>query len=214
MKVLTSKVIWGFLLIAGGILFLLENFEVIPESPALWSILFGVFGLYFLLVFIVDRSQWWTAFPAFTLLGVAGVIGIVEMTDFSDDWGGFLILSMIGLGFIAAYLRTMQHWWPIIPGGVMLTLAGVVYVSTVVGYGSTLIAPTLFGGLGLTFLVLTIVPSKANRAGWAIWPALGLFGFTLLISFSEVKVANFVTPFILIIIGLALLLRGFRKTED
>ena len=68
MKVLTNRYSWGLLLIAGGVLLLLQNLSIIPDSAALWAIVFAAFGLYFLLVFFSGRERWWAAFPAFGLL--------------------------------------------------------------------------------------------------------------------------------------------------
>jgi hypothetical protein len=211
MKFLTSRVSWGILLIAGGVLFLLQNLEILPESTPMWTVIFGAFGLYFLAIFISSGNNWWTAFPAFTLLGLAATIYVAELSQLNDAWAGVIFLGMVGLSFIAIYLRNRDHWWPLIPGGALLSLAGVVVITTT-NYATNELVPTvLFGGLALTFLILYIAPSKADKARWAIWPAAGLVTLALIVSASAYDLAEFIFPIILIIVGIAVLLRSFQK---
>ena len=211
MKLLTSRVSWGLLLIAGGVLFLLENLNVLPENAPMWAIIFGGFGLYFLAIFITSSAHWWAAFPAFSLLGLAGTLVVAEMTSLPDELAGTTFLGMIGLSFFFIYIRRRDHWWPLIPGGALLSLAGVVYTSTVGGASGELIPTVLFGGLALTFLVLYIAPSRANRAAWAIWPAGALLALTLIVSAAAYDLARFLLPIILIVVGAAILLRSFNR---
>ena len=123
MKFFTSRLSWGILLIAGGVLFLLQNLKFLPETTSLWSIIFGAFGLYFLVIFLTSAEHWWSAFPAFGLLGLAGTITLAETRYVDDEWGGVFFLGMIGLSFFAIYFRNRDHWWPLIPGAVLLLVA-------------------------------------------------------------------------------------------
>ncbi len=211
MKLLTSRISWGVLLIAGGVLLLLQNLRILPEQASIWTIIFGAFGIYFLAIFFASASHWWTAFPAFGFLALALTITIAEMTSFNDEWAGVAFLGLIGMSFYAIYLRNREHWWPLIPGGVLLSLAGVVLVTTVSTGFESLVPTVLFGGFALTFLLLYLAPAKANRAGWAIWPAAGLLLLALLTSVAAYDLAGFILPVILIIVGIAILLRSFRS---
>lgn len=211
MKLLTSRISWGLLLIAGGVLFLLQNLNILPENAPMWSVIFGGFGLYFLAIFISSGQHWWAAFPAFSLLALSAVIAIVEMTTLPEELAGVIFLGMIGLSFFAIYLRRRDHWWPVIPGGAMLALAAVVFTAAVYGDSGELVPTVLFGGLALTFLFLYIAPSKADRAGWAIWPAGALLALTLIFSAAAYDLARFIFPILLIVIGAAILLRSFNR---
>lgn len=211
MKLLTSRMSWGLLLIAGGVLFLLQNLNVLPENAPMWTIIFGGFGLYFLAIFITSGQHWWSAFPAFTLLALASIIAVVEMSSLPEELSGTIFLGMVGLSFFAIYLRKRDHWWPLIPGGVLFSLAAVVFTATIGGNSDEIVPTVLFGGLALTFLILYIAPSKVNRAGWAIWPAGALLGLALIFSAAAYDLARFVFPILLIIVGAAILLRSFNR---
>lgn len=211
MKALTNRISWGLLLIAGGVLLLLQNLEVLPQSASLWTIIFGLFGLYFLLIFLSNAEHWWTAFPAFTLLGLAGTIYVTETPGIKDEWGGAVFLGSVALGFFAIYLRRRQHWWPLIPGGALASLTGIVAATAMnPNPPASLITSILFGGLALTSLVLYIAPSEAGRARWAIWPAIVLVVMTFITGTVSLELGGYVLPVILIVLGGAILIRNLQ----
>ena len=62
----------GALMVFGGVLILLENLNIISNvSGIFWGAIWGLVGLFFLYLLISDRNNWWAAFPAFTLIGLA-----------------------------------------------------------------------------------------------------------------------------------------------
>ena len=62
----------GILLVLGGILALLDTLGVISNAGGIfWGLIWGAAGLVFLYMLINNRENWWAAFPAFTLLGLA-----------------------------------------------------------------------------------------------------------------------------------------------
>lgn len=64
-----SNAIWGILLIVGGLLFLLQNVGVFRGLTALvWVALFGAAGLFFLYLFLNNRTTSWWAAPCWVWL--------------------------------------------------------------------------------------------------------------------------------------------------
>jgi len=118
---------------------------------------------------------------------------------------------MLGLSFLFVYLRTREHWWPIIPSGALFSIAGIIMV-TAQNHNPepAWIMLILFGGLALTFLLLTILPSKAGRAKWAIWPAGGLLIPAFFAGAGTFGFLNYLLPAVLILAGGYILYRSFR----
>ncbi|MGH2605067.1 MAG: hypothetical protein ACRDG5_00610, partial [Anaerolineales bacterium] len=107
-----SRVLWGILLIGGGILVLLQNLGFLPKGFELfWSLVIGAAAVLFLIPFVAAAANWWAAIPGFGLLGLAALIAYGRLAPAArNDWGSSLFLGMLGLGFVAVYLRQTRHW--------------------------------------------------------------------------------------------------------
>ena len=93
----------GALLVAFGVLFLLQNFGFLGAvQNTIWLVLFGAAGLTFLFVFASNRQQWWAVIPGFVLLGLAVLIAF---GDRLGAWGGALFLGSIGIGVLGRLHR-------------------------------------------------------------------------------------------------------------
>jgi hypothetical protein len=182
MKNLDNKLVLGLLLVAGGTFFLLQNIGLFAGLGALFGAMaFGAAGLVFLYLFITDfDARWWAAIPGMVLLGLAGA-AILSEFGFGpvDDFAGPFFLAAIGTGFALVFLVKPEFWWAIIPGGALYTLAAVAAVDEM-SRGLLDSGGVFFIGLGLTFLVLALLPKAADRdLRWAYIPAgiLMVMGF-------------------------------------
>jgi len=200
-------VIGGILLIAAGVLFLLQNFGILGgDIVLLWSLLFGAGGLVFLYVFLTNRANWWAVIPGFVLLSLAAVIALDQLAPQAEEtWGGALFLGGIALAFWVVYLTKREHWWAVIPGGVLLTIGLVTGLSSVLE--GVEMGGVFFLGLGLTFGLLSLLPTPEGRMKWALIPAGVLLAMGLIITAAATAVFNYLWPVALILAGLALLLR-------
>jgi hypothetical protein len=211
MKRVESRILWGLLLIAGGVLFLLDSLGVIAVGTIVWPVLIGIGSLGFLFVFATaPQTNWWAAIPGFVLLGLTGTIALDQLApETAGEWGGALFLGGIALAFWVIYLVNPEHWWAVIPGGVLLTLA------LVAGLSSALegveMGGIFFFGLGLTFALLALLPTPEGRLTWAIIPAIVLLAMGALITAAAAQLINYVWPAALILGGLYLLYRVFRS---
>ncbi len=115
---------------------------------------------------------------------------------------------MIGLSFVVIFLTHREHWWAVIPGGVLLTL-GLVASMSDLGNGFDT-GGIFFLGLALTFLMVYFIPTQEGRMLWAIWPAgiLGVMGMLLLIGSSGL--ARLVWPAALIFFGGLMIFRSLK----
>jgi hypothetical protein len=210
MSRLDPRLFFGLLLIGGGVLFLLQEFGFIPRDLGwLWGLVFGLAGLAFLTAFVLDRGQWWALIPGFILLSLALLILLGEtVPSLAGQWGGTIFLGGLALPFLLIYLINRTHWWGLIPGGVLATLAVVAGVSE--NMNGFAVGGLFFLGLGLTFLVIWFAPTPQGRMGWAIFPAIPLLILGLLLITPFASLAGFVWPVVLMLAGAYLLFRAFR----
>jgi hypothetical protein len=205
-----SSLILGAILVAAGILLLFSNFELFGALTSLvWTMLFSAGGLVFLYLFLTDyRGRWWAAIPGSALLGLGMVILVDNFAPrFLQPLSGSLFLFAIGVGFALVYIAVPQNWWALIPAGVMTTLAVVAAVDQLnlpwLDGGSV-----FFIGLGLTFLVLAVLPTqREHQLRWAFIPGGILLIFGLLIGTPFIALFGYLWPLALIIVGVFLIWR-------
>jgi hypothetical protein len=209
MKRFDMRILWGGLLILAGGLFFLQELNLIPNAwDIIWGGLFVVAGGVFLYAFFNDRSQWWTLIPGLALLSLGVIVAIEEFFP-GANWTGAILLGGLGIGFWVIYLLYREHWWAIIPGGTLVTLAVVAGLDDVLG-GDADGAIFMFG-LGITFVLVALLPNPQGKMTWAFIPAavlvvIGLFTMTPFLS-----LLNYVWPIALILLGGYFIVQNFRS---
>lgn len=208
-----SRILLGLLLIVGGVIFLLMSLDIIPGEgwPLMWITLFGMAGLAFWTVFIRNPEQWWPIIPGMTLLGLATLIGLETFAapQVGDTWAPAIFMGSISLSFWIIYAITgAEQWWAIIPGGVLLTIAAIVVLSSFAA--EELTGGVFMLGMGFTFLLIYLLPGEERRSGWPLIPAgiMGIIGLFLIASVAEVL--NYLWPIALLLAGAYLILRALR----
>lgn len=211
MKRLPVQVALGALVLAAGVLLLLESLGVII-TPVLWALVLVCAGVTFGLVFFAERRSWWAAIPSAALIGAA----IVTLMDLDPrglgQWTEVPMLGVLGLGFWAIYLRDRRHWWALIPGGILLTLSIVTALAGTVGGAGTGVAFLL--GAALTFVLVAVLPGGASPRWWAWIPAgvLALAAVVVLASAAEwFALVNVLWPIAVIGAGAFLIGRAVRR---
>ncbi len=207
MKKDQSNLIWGGILILAGILFLLQEMNILGNAfQYLWLILMAAGSAVFLWIFFAKKEQWWAIIPGLTLLGLSfsGLESILNILP-GSDWSGAVFLGCIGLAFWLVYLRRQDQWWAIIPGGVLVTLAAVVGFENLLGVSEVI----FFLGLAGTFALVGILPSQVDTR-WAFIPAaiLAVLGIALFAPFRSVMLV--IWPAALVILGVYILIRNWK----
>jgi len=214
MKKLSSviiPVVGGSLLVILGVLLLLNNFKVIEMD---WSLLVGPIialgGLFFILVFIIDRRNWWALIPGCILLAIGAIIILSSINqEASAGWSGAIILFAIGLSFWLIYINNNSNWWAIIPGGVLWSLAGLTLVPDETWFKAGL----FFLGLAVTFLLVYVLPKPEGRMKWALYPAGALALVGLLASAGADNWMKYIWPFALLAGGVVTLILALRRKK-
>ncbi len=211
MKRIDTRVIVGLALIAAGVLFLLQTFEIIPSDiPLIWVGAFGIGGLIFLYVAVVDRENWWALIPGCTLLGMSGAIALsAALPELGGNYAAAFFMGMIGLSFWLIYLVSRgAYWWAVIPGGAVCSVAAMIALEPFIGAGA---AGVLLWGIAATFVLLYFLPTSEGRMTWALIPAGVLTLVGLLIAAAATAVLRYVWPAVLIVVGLYLLWLSSRR---
>ena len=211
LKWLESRILWGSLLILGGVLFLLQNLGFFDVGGIFWGILFGLAGIFFLSIFFQNQANWWSIIPGFALLGIGAQITLDQIAPkLSDISGGAIVLGAIGLSFLFVYFADRQNWWALIPMGVLLTLA---IVSSLDAFTRIDTGGIFFLGLAATFALVALVP-KGIDTRWAWIPAVILFVLGVVIFAAAEAWLNYLWPLALILVGIILIFRTmrFRRT--
>jgi hypothetical protein len=211
MKLLSSRLLWGLVLVVGGVLLLLDTFGIFKGGALFWTIVSGVAGVLFLSIYISNHDNWWALIPGIIFLAVAATIGLDSfLPGFSDtNLGGTIILGGIALSFLLVYLAERGNWWAIIPAGVMTTIALVAVLDT--NTSSLASGGIFFLGLGITFALVAILPTSVGKMRWAWIPAgiLGLMGVLILIAAEDL--INYIWPLALILAGIVLVARSINR---
>jgi hypothetical protein len=202
------NVMWGLLLIGGGVLFLLQNLGYLNRvSGYLWALGLGALGLGFLASYFMERDRWWAIIPGVVLLSLAALVGLQAWnSELVGPWSGPLVLGGVALAFWLVYLARRAFWWAIIPAGVLTTLAVVARIDNAGGPST---GAVFFFGLAATFIVVLL----ATRMSWAIWPAAGLALVAVFILVGQSRFINYLWPVLLIAAGLFILFRVWRPAN-
>jgi hypothetical protein len=208
----------GAILILGGLFLLLGNLGLIELGGLLWAIVLAGAGVFFVLLYFQDRRQWWAWIPGITLLSVGVLIALEDLLPGNTgDLGGVIVPGGIGLSFLLIYVTTRQHWWAIIPGGALLSIAAMIFVQEILpssmeeaGIG------VFFLGLGLTFLALSRVGTEKGQMKWPVIPGgilLGI-GILLILFGSAAEFFPYIGALALIAVGGFILWRATHRNQQ
>lgn len=204
------NLIWGGALILIGIFLLLLTTNVIDirfDASWLFGIIFLFGFIFFMGVYFSTRhEQFWPLIPGIILLGLA-ILVLSERIGVGGQTGAGLFMLFIGLSFLAVYVFHREHWWAIIPAGMVGSVSLVILFGNVIGVG------LMFLGMGATFIALYFILAPTEERHW--WPLIpgGILAFmgSLFLLFQPWEFRNFILPLALIIIGIILVINSLKK---
>ncbi|MGD8457925.1 MAG: hypothetical protein PVF83_16225 [Anaerolineales bacterium] len=203
----------GTLLIIGGVLLILEKLDIFSGDVVniIWAVVCSVLGGFFLSKFFARRENWGWLIPGLSFLGI-GISNLLELIpSIGDTYSELIILCSIGLSLVLIYINDRLHWWALVPGGLLISLG---VGSIVERYNPVWVdsGSILFLGLGLSFLILFIIPTPYGRLKWAFIPALILLAIGSIVAIEEsLAIGNFVGPAIIIILGILVLVNVIKR---
>lgn len=170
MKRFDMRIIFGIVLIAAGALFLLENLNLFHGGAGIfWLLVLGGAGTTLLYTYANNRNHWWALILGTTLLAITLNIALdLVAPGVANMLGGGIVLGGIGLSFWLIFITNRNFWWAVIPAGVLSSLAIVAVLDEIIPGGQT--DGLFLVGLGLTFILLAILPGYENRLKWGYIP--------------------------------------------
>lgn len=215
MKRLSEAAGWGLFLLLAGVFLLLKNLDVFGVWGELaWAVIYALAGLSFLILFFIDTQRWWRAIPAFTLLGIGAGLFLTWRNVELGEWAPSLVLAGLALSFWAILIVRKEHWWALVPAGVLTTVAILLGLWTRLdGTGRMAV---LLVGIGLMFLLLYVMRYDEHDARWAAVPAgaLLLLGVVVLIDALPLPVwLQDWWPIIMVIAGALLITLGLTRRK-
>ena len=76
----------------------------------------------FLVVFLRDRAQWWALIPAYVLLAVGLMVGLIAAGVLTELLIPAYVMFAIAIPFLVVFALNPKQWWPLIPGGIMAVI--------------------------------------------------------------------------------------------
>lgn len=123
---LTDRSEWALLIPAyvlwavAGLVALIELNILRDESIATYVL--ATIALPFLVVFLRNRQQWWALIPAYVLLAVGVMVGLLGLGVLTDLLVPAYVMFAIAIPFFVVYVRNTKQWWALIPGGIMAVI--------------------------------------------------------------------------------------------
>jgi len=151
------------------------------------------------------RETWWALIPASTLAGWG--LGSV-LQQFGLPHALFLVSGFLGTAVPFLYvffLERERNWWALIPGGVLVFVGLAMAGGTLLG--EAWVASLILWGIALVFAAVFVADL---RQWWALIPA-GVLAVVGLGVSPLGPALQYIGPLLIIVVGVALLLRGFRR---
>ncbi len=211
------KRVFGLIIVAIGLVALLHNFNIIEVNFSfVVSVIMLIVGVLCLrLYFKKERSALLLIVTLVSLFWGLGML-IYEFNFISYHIKNQFLLFGVGIGFLTIYFYNTKQWWAIIPGGCILILFTVDLLDEIFYLQTGLPTFLLISGIGLLFFYLYLIRDEKNRLFWAIYPATGLFLFSLfqLYLSSRRTSVHIMIAVILIIFGSLLVIRSFFGSDS
>ena len=123
---LTDRSQWALLLpayvmwaVAGLVALITLN---VLRDDAIATYVLAAIALPFLVVFLRNREQWWALIPAYVLLAVGVMVGLLGLGVLTDLLVPAYVMFAIAIPFFVVYARNPQQWWALIPGGILAVI--------------------------------------------------------------------------------------------
>ncbi|MDH5507542.1 MAG: hypothetical protein OEZ02_10005 [Anaerolineae bacterium] len=212
-KLKLQKLLGTLLIISGGLL-LLQKFNYLQGNfgNIFLALSFGFTGYIFFRFYITHRSQWWSMLISLIMfsLAITNILSLIQ-PDLSNLYNLSVSYFVVGLGFLLIYISNRLHWWAVIPSGLLFTLGAISLVENSPPPGIET-GGVLFLGLGITFLLLSFLPTPYGRVRWALYPALPLLLIGTFLTFEQTSsYLDYTWPAIIILAGLYFLWGAFRR---
>jgi hypothetical protein len=221
----SGSLFFGLVLIGFGLWFLADNLILnLPGIGSMWPILPTLGGLALIYSFLRDRDR-----DAGVLIpGIGGflagifffaiTLGPLAWRDLAEWWPIFPVIG--GIAFIAVFVFGKQHDPGLLFPGTGSLLVGIFFLLITMGPLRWRDMDTLWPAFpliaGLSFIAVWLCDRKNTGllVPAALGMAVGLLGFVFTFRVLEARIIADGWPVLLILLGLALVAKGFVGSSD
>ena len=151
LSLIPAYVVWAIALMVA-----LITLNILQDEGIATYVLAAI-ALPFLRVFLRDRGQWWALIPAYVLLVIGVMVGLIGLGVLDDLLIPAYVMFAIAIPFFVVYTHTTAQWWALIPGGVMAVI-GLSFL--LAEAAAQYIGPVLLVVAGVWILVRQVIGKK------------------------------------------------------
>jgi hypothetical protein len=107
----------SFILLAIALMLLLTSLNVLSDEMIGPFVLYAI-AIPFLVVYFINRDNWWALIPAYAMIVIGTMVGLIETDVLGDLLIPAYIMLAIAIPFFVVYFRNKENWWALIPGGI------------------------------------------------------------------------------------------------
>lgn len=108
----------SYVLLAIALMVALITLDILRGSLIATYVLTAI-GVVFLYIYLSERTHWWFVIPAYVLLAIGVMVGLIEVGILEDNLIASYVMFSIAIPFFVVFARDRNLWWALIPGGIM-----------------------------------------------------------------------------------------------
>jgi hypothetical protein len=203
---------FALILIATGVLVLLQTTGVVTGDigQVISLVLLAALGIFFTTLYFPARRQWfWVALGLGCFsFALGNAVTFIQALD--ESYRQVVVLVGLGISILSIYLHNRMNWWAMFPAGLLISLGANQWVEQ--SYPDFASGGVLVIGLGLSFLVLYLVPTPVGRLKFALLPAVILLAIGAAIVIGQpYNISDYLLPGLILLAGVALIVVTTRK---
>lgn len=209
-----NRVITGVLIIALGIMALINNAIADEVAAWIWIIGLAVATLVFVWSYTLDKEAW-AAIGAYVTAAIAVLILLITKGNLSGLWVPVIVLLGIALPFFAAWWADRKKWGLLIPAYILVAIIPILLISEGTTDEGNLVPAYVMLVIGIPFIIAYFVTRKWGLLiPGGIMSVIGLAFLGTQVGLSE-QVITVGVPLVVIAAGVFMLFSGWLgKTQE
>jgi hypothetical protein len=108
----------SYAMLAIALMVALITLDILRDSFIATYVLTAI-ALPFIYIYLTDRTHWWAVIPAYILMAIGVMVGLIEGGILEDNLVASYVLFSVAIPFFVIYARDRKQWWALVPGGII-----------------------------------------------------------------------------------------------